>query len=404
MSQNSVVVPNTGTLTGLAMVNAVNAAIDTVQSNLSGNADPGAVGAYRLWADTTTGLLKIRNAANSGWITLGTLADLGIQSGIQTSCVAGGTADALTGSFTPVITALPSTGLRLRVRAALANATTTPTFTPNSGTVTAYTIVKGSNQALVAGDIAGAGMWLDLDWDNTLTKWVLLNPATGVSATVTDATTSVKGKVQLADNTAALALADALRALTPSTMAALLNVVAGGAPIYSCRAWGSIDTLQRTGTYTQSGTTVTVTMTAHGGTVGQKVGVTIGSGTAVTGSYVITTASANSYTYTAGTSLTTSGNITQNSRIKAGGNITSIAYNAVGDYTIAFTTAMDDVNYAVQGFCTSVGSGSTSLQIGLHSTAGVPTLKATTSVRVYMYDNNTSTAQNSGDVSISIFR
>jgi hypothetical protein len=28
-----------------------------------------------LWADTTAGLLKIRNAANSGWITVGTLAD-----------------------------------------------------------------------------------------------------------------------------------------------------------------------------------------------------------------------------------------------------------------------------------------------------------------------------------------
>ena len=30
--------------------------------------------AYQWWADTTTGLLKIRNAANSSWVTIGTLA------------------------------------------------------------------------------------------------------------------------------------------------------------------------------------------------------------------------------------------------------------------------------------------------------------------------------------------
>jgi hypothetical protein len=30
--------------------------------------------AYQWWADTTTGLLKIRNAANSAWVTIGTLA------------------------------------------------------------------------------------------------------------------------------------------------------------------------------------------------------------------------------------------------------------------------------------------------------------------------------------------
>jgi hypothetical protein len=33
--------------------------------------DPGAVGAYNYWIDTTAGLIKQRNAANSGWITIG---------------------------------------------------------------------------------------------------------------------------------------------------------------------------------------------------------------------------------------------------------------------------------------------------------------------------------------------
>jgi hypothetical protein len=91
---------------------------------------------------------------------------------------AGGTADALTGIYAPVVPALVN-GLTLYVRAALANATTTPTFAPNG--LAAKTIVKGNGLALVAGDIAGAGHWVELQYDLTLDKWVLLNPATGVN-------------------------------------------------------------------------------------------------------------------------------------------------------------------------------------------------------------------------------
>ena len=89
---------------------------------------------------------------------------------------AGGTADALTATFSPAPRAWP-TGVPFMVRAASANATTTPTFTPNSGTLPAKTIVKGANAALAAGDIAGDGHWLVLQYDVTLDKVVLLNPA-----------------------------------------------------------------------------------------------------------------------------------------------------------------------------------------------------------------------------------
>jgi hypothetical protein len=56
------------------------------------------------------------------------------------------------------------------VRAAAANATATPTFTPNAGTIAAKTIVKGSNVALAVGDIAGAAHWLGLQYDATLDR------------------------------------------------------------------------------------------------------------------------------------------------------------------------------------------------------------------------------------------
>ena len=65
-----------------------------------------------------------------------------------------------------------------------------------------------------------------------------------------------------------------------------------------------------TGTYTQSGTTVTVTATAHGLIATNTVYVEITSGNGVEGTYTVATVpNANTFTYTAGTSLTTSGNL-----------------------------------------------------------------------------------------------
>lgn len=104
-----------------------------------------------------------------------------IQAGKLFTGAAGGTADAITSAFSPAITALKD-GMALYVRGALANATNAPTFTPNNGTIAPKVIVKGAGAALVPGDIAGAGHWIEVQYDLTLDKWVLLNPATGVTA------------------------------------------------------------------------------------------------------------------------------------------------------------------------------------------------------------------------------
>ena len=65
------------------------------------------------------------------------------------------------------------------------------------------------------------------------------------------------------------------------------------------------------GTYAQAGNTVIVTKANHGLTVGQELEVDILTGTAVDGDYVVlTTPTSGTFTYTAGTSLTTTGNVT----------------------------------------------------------------------------------------------
>lgn len=103
-----------------------------------------------------------------------------LQKNAASVSVAGGTADQITGSYTPTVTALTH-GMTLYVRAVSANATTTPQFTPFFGTIPWYTIVKGAQAPLAPGDIAGIGHWLMLQFDAPSSKWVLLNPATGAS-------------------------------------------------------------------------------------------------------------------------------------------------------------------------------------------------------------------------------
>ena len=124
-------------------------------------------------------------AAQAGPIPLSQLdANFNFAVDIQSQAIyaaAGGSADAITATYSPAVTALVS-GLTIYLRAASANATTTPTFSPNS--LTAKTIVKGNNQPLVAGDIAGAGHILILQYDTTNGVWELANPATGPSQTL----------------------------------------------------------------------------------------------------------------------------------------------------------------------------------------------------------------------------
>lgn len=89
-----------------------------------------------------------------------------------------GTADAITATFAPALTSLVN-GCEVCVRAASANTTTTPNFAPNG--LTAKTIVKGPQTALVAGDIGGNHHELRLRYNSTSDKWHLLNPVYGAT-------------------------------------------------------------------------------------------------------------------------------------------------------------------------------------------------------------------------------
>ena len=58
---------------GLALRQDLNNALAAIVSQNSGATEPSTTYAYQWWADTTAGLLKQRNAANTAWVTIGTL-------------------------------------------------------------------------------------------------------------------------------------------------------------------------------------------------------------------------------------------------------------------------------------------------------------------------------------------
>ena len=71
MSQHDYVIANG---TGSAVRADINGALTAIASANSGANSPSTTYAFQLWADTTSGNLKIRNGGNSAWIVVGALA------------------------------------------------------------------------------------------------------------------------------------------------------------------------------------------------------------------------------------------------------------------------------------------------------------------------------------------
>jgi len=75
--------------------------------------------------------------------------------------------------------------------------------------------------------------------------------------------------------------------------------------------------------------------------------------------------------------------------IRASGNVSSITDNGVGDYTVNFTTAMPDANYAILAASSGslAGLGWPSI-VGLNTSdsSGTPTLKTSSACRISTFD------------------
>jgi hypothetical protein len=85
--------------------------------------------------------------------------------------------------------------------------------------------------------------------------------------------------------------------------------------------------------------------------------------------------------------------------IRASGNVSSITDNGTGDYTVNFTTAMPDANYAISG---SASGGTATLLCVVAADLATPrTISAARIVTTYA---NGSPSYDVGEISITIFR
>jgi len=96
--------------TGAAVRSDLNDALSAIVSNNSNATAPATTYAYQWWADTTTGLLKIRNAANNDWVTVGTLASTNL--GLASLAGATFTGDVILGTTTALELPDGTTGQR----------------------------------------------------------------------------------------------------------------------------------------------------------------------------------------------------------------------------------------------------------------------------------------------------
>jgi hypothetical protein len=197
-----------------------------------------------------------------------------------------------------------------------------------------------------------------------------------------------------------------IKAVFESSLGTDYNTSANLQNGYLCRAWVNFDgtSSNLTGTYSRTGTTITVTILAgHGLSTGQTVYLDFTSGNGTDNIYVVTVTNSTTYTVQDSVSGSTSGNVTQFRYIRASGNVSSITDNGTGDYTINFTTAMPDANYAV-----IATNGETQRKIysiyGVIASSGNVSANTSSSVRVITFDDNTNAGIDIQSYSLAVFR
>lgn len=175
MSQHPMTLANQAGASFRADLNNQTAALVTQSS---GATAPSTTYAYQFWADTTFGLLKQRNSANSAWVTVCNLADWGlasVQAQASTAWTTAGTSTAYTLATTPTAGGLVA-NQRYRIKLHTPNGAA-PTLT-RDGLAAKAVMVYNSTGAKVAPAAAGLPTLFDVEFDGT--DYVVLNPLPNV--------------------------------------------------------------------------------------------------------------------------------------------------------------------------------------------------------------------------------
>jgi hypothetical protein len=91
--------------------------------------------------------------------------------------------------------------------------------------------------------------------------------------------------------------------------------------------------------------------------------------------------------------------------IRASGNVSSITDNGTGDYTLNFTSAMADANYAVDLQTTGFSTTNPTMHAVIHgSTTGGATTKTTSQIRIQVAGSSSSNYFDAAEINAAIFR
>jgi len=91
--------------------------------------------------------------------------------------------------------------------------------------------------------------------------------------------------------------------------------------------------------------------------------------------------------------------------IAASYNVTSVTYNAAGDYTITFTNALTDANYCITGTCSTYSNTFSGFMCpNRNSSTGAFVAPTTTTFRINtMYQASNAAADSNNPVYVAIF-
>lgn len=350
MSQGSLSIPNQS---GAGFRSDVNANLQALGTLQSGATAPTTTYAYMLWADTTAGQLKQRDASNASWIVIGTLGSTNL-----------GLATLASPTFTGTVTIPAGASISGYLTTSSASSTYAPLASPTfTGTVTIPAGASISGYAPLASP--------------TFTGTVTIPSGASISGYAPLSGATFTGNVSVQ---------------TSSQPQLILNSTASG-------SWKSNIRFQNSGTAKYEIGVDTASAGANNFYFYDSV--------AAANRLIIDAAGDLKFNSGYGSAAVAYGcrawvNFNGSSAaIRGNANVSSVTRNGTGDYTVNFTTAMPDANYgvassssAVNGFCVSLG-----MVNGYGRTGSI----STTSVRMFTV-NNSNTSNDEGYIFVQIFR
>jgi hypothetical protein len=366
MAQHDYVIANG---TGAAVRSDLNNGLAAIVSQNSGSSAPATTYAYMTWADTTAGVMKMRNGANNAWITLyqldGEWSTIAFENG---SAAAPSIYFKDSGTDTGIYS--PGTD-----QVAISTGGTGRLFVDSSGRVGLGTSVPGTKLE-VNGDILSAGRGTSFGYK--LPDCRVFNPSSGAIFAIDDyantrflidssgrvgiGTASPDGNLTIGGltNTGGQSV-DAIN-VNRTDGVRLFGVkwdvtsnevrFSGNTKNYVFRN-GSSEA--ETARIDSSGRLLVGTSTASGSAILQVAGdLAFNSGY---GSVAV------AYGCRAWVNFNGTGTVA----IRGSGNVSSITDNGTGDYTVNFTTAMVDANYAAVGSAGRGAAGTGGRQLATNS-------------------------------------